>query len=158
MKPVISSNTATIRIKGLQAWIISLFALILIGGCGSLIATYDNYAYTKTIDIKVELLYLMEQADEPFGSHREEVKALQLNIDKVYEYEKGRSKNQITVAMWEKFIAPDGYLFGGFIKRWEAKEVLLPVFIKESKKTISAAIDQIIGLESGKIKKSDLGN
>lgn len=156
MKTTLGSYT-TLRHTGLQA-LISLFALVSGSGCGSLIATYDHYAYTKTIDIKVELLYLMDKAVAPFESHREDIKILQMKIEKAYEYEKGRPKNEITVTMWEKFKSPDRFLFGGFIKRWKTKETLSEGFIKESKKTVGAAIDQIIGLESGKIKTSDSGN
>ena len=148
----ISPHPEAMRLRA----IICSFVLILMASCNTLIATHDNYAYTQSIDIKVELLHLMEQANAPFKLHRGAVKTLQIKIDKAYEYEKGRPKNQITVAMWEKFKSPDRYLFGGFIKRWKTEETLRPIFIKESKKSISLAIDQIIGLESGKIKKSDL--
>lgn len=144
----------TLRIRSLmRVWLLPLFAFALFTSCSALIATHDHYAYTQTIDIKVELLYLMEQAEEPFIRHREEVRVVEMKIEKIYEYEKGRPKNEITAAMWEKFKSPDHFLFGGFMKRWKEKEVLSPVFIRESTKTISAAIDQIIGLESGKIRK-----
>lgn len=148
----------SVSFRRLRMLIVSLFALVFFNSCGSLIATYDHYAYTQTIDIKVEVLHLMEQAGEPFISHRDEVETLQMKIEKAYEYEKGRPKNEITVAMWEKFTSPDRFLFGGFIKRWKEKETLPPVFISESKKTVGTAIDQIIGLESGKIKKTELKN
>lgn len=144
------------RYRGLQVFLISLLAFTLNNSCGSLISTYNHYAYTQTIDVKVELLYLMEQAVEPFELHEESIKTIQMKIEKVYEYEKGRPKNEITVAMWEKFKSPDRFLFGGFIKRWQTEETLSLSFIEESKKNIGVAIDQIIGLESGKIKKSEL--
>lgn len=137
---------------------IRLFAFSLLYGCGSLTATYDHYSYIQTVDIKLELLHLMQQADKPFSLYEKEVEAIQKKIEKVYEYEKGRFKNEITITMWEKFKSPDKNLFGGFIKRWKEKKVLSPFFIKESKKSIRAAIDQIIGLESGKAKGSDIQN
>jgi DNA transposition AAA+ family ATPase len=47
---------------------------------------------------------------------------------------------------------PDKNLLGGFLKRWKEKDKLSAVFVDEAKRLISTGFDQIIGLESGKIK------
>jgi hypothetical protein len=70
----------------------------------------------------------------------------------VYEYEKNRPKNEITLKMWDVILNPDGHLLGGFIKRWKNEKKLNAVFIQEEKKMVGEAFDQIAGLESHKIK------
>ena len=133
--------------------LILIFALISLSGCAS-ISLHDHYAYTQTINLKVDALKLMDLAFEDFSKHEEEVNNFLTRVEKAYEYEKVRPKNEITIEMWEKLKDPEGNLLGGFIKRWEEKKKLSNVFIEEAKKSISDAFDQIIGLESGKIKRS----
>ena len=75
---------------------------------------------------------------------------------KIYEYEKNRPKNEITVKMWEKLMNENGHLLGGFLLKWEQQGKQSEVFITESKKIIGPAFDQIAQLESKKIKPSEL--
>lgn len=129
------------------------FIIIILAGCSS-ISLHDHYAYTQATILKVDSLKLIDNAIEDFSKHVEEVDKLLTRIEKAFEYEKVRPKNEITTKMWQKLKDPEGHLLGGFIKRWEEKEKLSNVFIEEAKKSISDAFDQIIGLESGKIKRS----
>ena len=132
--------------------LVLVFALISLSGCTS-ISLHDHYAYTQSINLKVDAIKLMDLAVENFSKHEGEVNNFLTRIEKAYEYEKVRPKNEITIAMWEKLKDPEGNLLGGFIKRWEEKKKLSKAFIEEAKKIINDAFDQIIGLESGKIKK-----
>ena len=74
-----------------------------------------------------------------------------LDLNKAYEYDKGRARNQITVTLWTKLLSPDD-LFGAFIRQWKSKGQLHPGYIEEKKKNVENAFDQIIQLEQGKQK------
>jgi hypothetical protein len=127
--------------------------------CKPFIAAYDQYAYTQATSIKVDALNLMDLATEEYASHQKEVKAVQTNIQKIYEYEKNRPKNEITALMWQKMMDTSGHLFGGFINRWKNENHLNEAFIEEAKnKIIGPAFDQIAELESKKIKPSQISN
>jgi hypothetical protein len=45
---------------------------------------------------------------------------------------------------------------GGFLKRWKDEETLSAMFVSEAQILVSDAFDAIIGLESGKIKPSEI--
>ena len=120
------------------------------------ISLYDHYAYTQATGLKVDSLKLMDKAAEDFSKHEAEADDLLTRIEKAYEYEKARPKNVITTKMWEKLKDPEKNLLGGFLKIWEEKKTLSRTFIEEAKKSVCDAFDQIIGLESGKIKKSEV--
>jgi hypothetical protein len=83
------------------------------------------------------------------------VDTLKIKLEKAYEYAKGRPKNDIVTKQWEIMKNPNRNLLGGFLVRWKKKGVLSKTFIAEAKKNIALGFDQIIGLESGKIKPKD---
>jgi hypothetical protein len=58
--------------------------------------------------------------------------------------------------MWTILLDSNGHLLGGFITRWEKEQKLNAVFIQEEKKIVGDAFDQIAGLESQKIKPTDI--
>jgi hypothetical protein len=121
--------------------------------CSSLIATYSQTAYEQATSIKAESLVLLNKATEPYNQHAQEVAALMLNVDKAYEYAKGRPKNEVSTEQWEKMKDPNSNLLGGFLKRWKEQGQLSPAFVKEAGIQIAKAFDQIIELESGKNKE-----
>ena len=125
-----------------------LFGLLL-AGC-STIATFDKVAYDKATGAKAEALTLMDKATDSYSSRAKEAEAVQLSIDKAYEYDRGRALNSITVKQWEILRDPNGHLFGGFVRRWREKGTLRPAYIEEKKSDIAEAFDQIIQLEIGK--------
>ena len=120
------------------------------------ISSFDQYAYAQTTSIKVDGLNLMDLAKEDFSKSKLNVSEFQTKLKKVYEYEKNRPKNEITIKLWDKLLDPEGHLLGGFINRWEKEEKLSETFITEEKKLVDKAFDQIAGLESKKIKSSDI--
>ncbi|UPZ17766.1 hypothetical protein [Flavobacterium humidisoli] len=117
-------------------------------------ALYDQYSYQKTIEIKVEASNLMNEATTPYVSHKKEVDALFLNIDKLVEYEKSKLNNEITLAMWKMVTDKEKNFLATFFKRWETKETLSPVFLEESKKQVLEAFDLLIQYEIKKDKES----
>jgi hypothetical protein len=120
------------------------------------ISSFDQYAYAQTTSVKVDGLNLMDLAKEDFSKNQSSVNEYQTKLKKVYEYEKNRPKNEITITLWDKLLDPNGHLLGGFINRWEKEKKLSETFITEEKKLVDKAFDQIAGLESKKIKSSDI--
>jgi hypothetical protein len=123
----------------------------LISAC-STIATYDQTAYLQAINTKVDALALMDKALDPYSSHQSEVVAFQLELDKAYEYERGRPLNRDTIAQWDLLRDPNRDLLSGFLSEWKQDGPLKPVYIKRKKAQIGKAFDEIVQLESGKIK------
>lgn len=116
------------------------------------ISQFDQHSYIQTTSLKVDVLNLMNVAENDFTSNRKQIETVIVQMDKVYEYEKNRPKNSLTIQLWDKLRDSTGHLFGGFISRWERDGTLRPAFIKESKLQVSEAFDIIAQLESKKIK------
>jgi hypothetical protein len=131
--------------------VVLISAWIALSAC-SLIAHYDQVAYEHATSAKVDTLALMNKATASYENHEKEVEALIVELDKAYEYDRGRSLNKLTIAQWDILRDPNRNLVGGFLKMWKAKGSLSSTFIAEKKQQISDAFDQIIALESGKQK------
>jgi lipopolysaccharide biosynthesis protein len=145
------------KTKRFMRYAITGMLLILIFQSCTTISLYDQYAYNQTTSLKVEALSLMDQATESYTEQQETVEALQMKIEKAYEYEKNRPKNEITIKMWEILKSQEKNLLGGFITRWKNEGKLNSTFISEAKLQIAEGFDYIAQLESGKIKASDSG-
>lgn len=88
--------------------------------------------------------------------YKTQIEDFQIRLDKIVEYEKNRPQNDISVKMWDKLLNPEGHLLGGFFKRWGSEGVLNGTFVQEMKPLVGDAFDQIAGLESHKIKESEV--
>ena len=122
----------------------------------STISTYDQAAYEHATSAKVDTLALMDKATESYSAHEKEITAVRTELEKAYEYDLGRPLNKITVTQWAILLDPERNLVGGFLKQCKSKDSVGATFVTEKKKQIGEAFDQIIGLESGKIKPSQL--
>jgi hypothetical protein len=142
---------------GRQFWLPFFFLIIAVSfhGCAT-ISLYSETAYQQATSLKVDSLAIMAKATDPYAQHQEEVKALRLKIDKAYEYAKGRPKNEDSTRQWEILKSPDRHLLGGFLERWRKDSTLSLAYLEEKKLQVGAAFDTISGLESGKIKPSEL--
>ena len=137
---------------------LTVFVLILLAGligCAT-ISPCSATAYEQATSLKAEALALMGKANEPYSQHQTQVEALKLNLAKAYEYAKGRPKNEISTRQWEILKNPERHSLGGFLKLWQEKSILMPTFVEEAKKVVAEQFDAIIGLESGKIKSSEV--
>ena len=133
------------------------FLLLLLAAAGcSTISKFDQYAYTQATSLKVDALNVMGHATEPYQNHKTDVIAVQTAMDKMFEYEKNRPKNNISEKMWVVVKDSSGHLFGGFVKRWQKENTLDAAFIKEAQQLVSNSFDQISQLESGKIKPAQV--
>ena len=134
-----------------RRWLALLFACAALAAC-SFIAHYDRVAYEHATNAKVDTLALMDKATGNYTDHQKEVEALVNELDKAYEYDRGRELNKITIAQWDILRDPNRNLVGGFLKMWKARGALSAVFVAEKKRQIADAFDQIIQLESGKTR------
>jgi hypothetical protein len=116
----------------------------------ALVAPYDRVAYEHATNAKVDTIALMNKATSDYQGHEKEVEALINQLDKAYEYDRGRQLNQITVAQWDVLRDPNRNLVGGFLKLWKEKGKFGVAFVAEKKKQVGDAFDQIIQLENGK--------
>lgn len=140
--------------KPYMKWTILLMLLFATAGC-STISTFDQYAYVQATGLKVDALAIMDLAVDSAAHHTAEIRDITLRIDKAYEYEKLRPKNDISAEMWGILKSPDRNLFGGFLKRWEEKQVLRAAYIEDKKEQIAKAFDIIAELESSKLKPEE---
>jgi hypothetical protein len=128
------------------------FAFALFLAACETISPFSLRAYEFATSTKAEALALMDKATEPAESHAAAIQALQLNLDKGYEYARGRPKNDESTRQWDILRDPEKNSIGGFLARWKARKQLSAVFIKEAKPVIADGFDQVIDLESGKRK------
>ncbi len=137
--------------------LVAAFIIVLLGYSGCVtISPFDQYAYAQTTSIKVDALNLMDLANDDFSKHQSGVMEFETKLRKVYEYEKNRPKNEISVKLWDILIDTSGYLLGGFLSRWKKENKLNVAFINNEKDLVGKAFDQISGLESKKIKASEI--
>jgi hypothetical protein len=136
--------------------IVAIILLLLsFTGCAT-ISTFNQQAYSQTISLKVDALNIMDLAIDDYSVHEKTVKEFQTQLQKIYEYEKNRPKNKITIQQWDKLLDKNGHLLGGFLNRWDTDKKLGETYIAEAKKLVDKAFDQIAGLESRKLKPSDI--
>lgn len=126
-------------------------ALALVA-CGPTISRFNAQAYDQATSLKVEAQALMEQATEPYPQHRSAVQEFKTELEKAYEFARGRPNNEISAQQWQILISPKRDLLGGFLRDWKERSTLPAVLVTEKQKQIADAFDTIIELESGKIK------
>ena len=128
--------------------------LLLLNSCVST-ASFDQYAYAQTTAAKVEAIDLMSNATQNVSGFTDQIRDVDLKLKKIYEYEKNRPKNGVTVKMWDLLLDPGKNLYGGFIKRWQTDSTLSKTFIDEAKKLIGSGFDKVAELESKKIPRTE---
>lgn len=119
-------------------------------------APYDQYVYKESTSLKVDALNLMDKAEQTYTSQEQEIMGFKDQLDKLYEYELHRKKNELRIKMWNLLNDPQKNLLGGFISRWKEEKQLSPTFITEAKIIVGRAFDQLAELESGKLLPKEL--
>ncbi|WP_199688827.1 hypothetical protein [Pectobacterium carotovorum] len=134
--------------------LISICCLFLLS-C-STISLFNQRAYEQAVTIKVDALALIDKAlTEPYEENRHEVVLLKIQVEKAYEYARGLPKNEIVTKQWEIIKNPNRNSLGGFLAYWERNNTLSKTFVTDMKEVISNGFDQVIELESGKVKQSN---
>jgi len=135
----------------LRSLLLPLF--IVLTGCNSLIAPYNETAYQNATSVKAQAMLLITKATEPYADHEAEVDELMLKVEQAYEYAKGIPNNENSTNQWELLKAPDGNLLGGFMNRWKNDGSLGRAFVDNARDDlVGPALDEIIRLESEKIR------
>jgi len=129
---------------------IAFCCLLLVTAC-STIATYDQVAYEHATDAKVDTLALMDKATSPYGDHIKDIEAVQLELAKAAEYDNGRPLNHYTIELWNTLRGENGIL-NRFLMSWKKSGSLSSAFINDKKEHVAREFDDIIQLESGKVK------
>ena len=142
-------------LKFVSAIRIVVISALLFTACSS-VSVYSPEAYKQAVDLKIESLNLMSYATLSYDDYQADVDYLWTELNKAYEFAKGRPDNKISARQWEILIDKDGNLLGGFLIRWDDENVLSQMFVDEMQLLVSDAFDTIIGLESGKINPSEL--
>jgi hypothetical protein len=139
-------------------WFLPALLTLVFAGCAS-ISSYDQAAYANVVALKIDTLALMDVATQPYESQRGQIAALERQMAKAYEYDRGRPLNQRTMQIWDVVVKtdpehPENGIWPRFLERWRTKGTLSHDFIAAKKENIATAFDQIIGLESGKLRPS----
>jgi hypothetical protein len=130
----------------------------LITACNT-ISTYDQAAYAQGVNLKVDMLALMDKASGTYEAHTGDISKLNVALAKGYEYDKNRPRNEMTRQMWEVLLFkspsdPRNGIWPRFLEEWKAAGALKPAEIANDKEDVGRAFDNIIQLESGKIKNA----
>jgi len=132
-----------------RALLIPVVAIVLCG-CQT-ISTYDEHAYALQTSCLADILKLVDVANTPYDSNADQIKAVSLNVERAYEYDRNRPLNQIQVKQWDIVRDPAQGSFAGFLAHWKAHGTLSNTYITEKKKQIAIQFDAMTTLEAGKI-------
>lgn len=143
------------KIKLTVRLFLSLWLVLLLQGCETLIGPYSPTTYKYATSLKVETLALMSKATSSYGKHKNDVEKLTIDLNKAHEFVKGVPSNSISSKQWKILIKPDGKLIGKFWSKWKQKSKLSKPYIGEFKKIVADSFDQIICLEVNKEKATD---
>lgn len=133
---------------------LALITALTLTACFPRIALYSPAAYREAVELKVEARLLVLKGTEPYRDHAEEAGKLMVRVEKAYEYAKGIPDNELTVKQWEILKDSGGNLLGGYLEKWKAEGTLGENYVVEKSRQMDLAFDQIIGLESGKVKRT----
>jgi hypothetical protein len=125
------------------------FIALVVTGCLGKAALYDQVAYEKAINLKVDALLLMDKATQPYDSCKIGILAFKREFNVAWEYVKGLPDYSEVVKQYDLIGDSQKNLLYGFLARWESKGQLNSEFIKSAKGIVSDAFDMVIGLESG---------
>ncbi|MCF6278957.1 MAG: hypothetical protein L3J14_01265 [Flavobacteriaceae bacterium] len=147
-------NMMSKKMKYFQVVLLTVFTIIIMS-CNSLkTASYDQYSYQKTTEIKVDASNLIDKATTSYVDNIEAIESLNLEIQKIVAYEKNKPNNEITYAMWKILSDSERNLLVGFLKYWKENDTLSQLFVTEAKTQIMEAMDLLIKYEGKKDKVS----
>ena len=137
------------RLKKAQPVLLVPFLLLWVG-CVHLIANYDPITYKGLTDLKAETMLFLENMDagKPYAEQTQRFEDLQLKIEKVYEYEKGKKLNNDTIAQLSEIRT----MIQEITTRYKEQDTLSSFYLEEKKKQLETAFDLAIATESSKSK------
>ena len=129
-----------------------LVLTILTTSCATTL--YDHYTFTETLEAKAQTHGLIKLSESPFSEHVTEVALLKNRLDKMVAYERSKSKNPITIKMWE-FLNKEDSSIHKFLKLWEEKGALSPALTEEFSKQTDEIFQLMIDYETKKDTESE---
>jgi len=135
-----------LRPRMVLAAVVAGIVLHVTSGCQT-ITTYDEHAYALQTSVLADILKLLDVANTPYDTNADQIKAVTLNMERAYEYDRSRPLNQIQVQQWKLMRG----LFYRVLTLWQSEQTLKPAYITEKKLQMASAMDQITSLESGKV-------
>ncbi len=126
--------------------LLAMVLVMILTSCAMLIARFDPVSLQNATALKQESLNLMDKATEPYEQHQGEIEELEIKLENAFLYSQSIPKNTISAKQWKILIR----LLKRIFNHWQASTKLSPVFIREVKKDVSAAFDEVIKLEKGK--------
>ncbi|MBN1479641.1 hypothetical protein JXA70_05165 [candidate division KSB1 bacterium] len=128
-----------------------LLLLVLFITTCSYIAPYNQHAYERAIDLKVEASDLVKKSKEDYSKHQERIELFKLEMQKTFEYVKNIPKNDDTVEQYKILMNEELNSMYGFIKFWREHGSVSDFMADEFSQEIQKHFDEIIRLELGKI-------
>ena len=147
------------KLSFIKQGITALLLAVLLFSCSHYMSSYDQFAYTQTTSLKVDVLNLIDESTEAYSSHAKEADDVVTNLRKAMEYEKHRPKNDITLKMWNKMLDSTGQkgIIGAYLASWKKNGTKNQTLIDEYKPLAAEGFDLISELEAQKIQASDAG-
>ena len=117
-------------------------------GCVHLIADYDQVTYKSLTDLKAETMLFLEKvnADQPYAEYAAKFDDLQLQLEKVYQYEKGKKLNSDTIGQ----ITEIRTMLQETMDRYKEQNKLSSFYLQEKIKQLETAFDLAISTENSK--------
>jgi hypothetical protein len=141
----------TIRKK--SSIILLFLFLTAFNSCSPTIAFYDQYAYTQATSLKVDLQNLAQSSSTvSFADAKADIDKVNINLQKAYEYSKGRAKNTLSTDQYKILLSENGF-YKSFLKIWQSQGKTSPAAAEEFSLTLDKLMDQVIKLEAGKNKE-----
>ncbi len=131
---------------------IYLSLILTLGSCSS--AFYDHYTYTETLETKVKANSLIRQSINPYQENIVQVEDFKGQLEKMVTYEKAKSKNEISVKMWE-YVNNEKSSLHQFLNLWKEQGTLSPAFTEEFAVSINAIFDKMLDYETKKDTQSE---
>lgn len=124
--------------------------LVMWAGCAPLISSYDAVSYKNLTDLKAEMMVFLDKVDssQPYVQYRKGFEDLRLEIEKVYEYEKGKGLNEDTVVQVEELRT----IFLDLMRSYRQQNTVSQFYLEEKIIQLKDALDTMIKTESAKPK------
>lgn len=133
-----------------------VFITMILFSCNSLkTAYYDQTAYQKTVEIKVEADNLIDKSKEDYSLYEKDIENLKNQVAFILEYEKNRPNNEISYTMWELMNNKDKNLLMSYFELWKKNKTLSNAFSEEAKKQIDEAFSILLKYEASKTKENE---
>jgi hypothetical protein len=111
---------------------------------------FDAAAHQRATELKSKTLALVAMSGDAYSQHRTDVEALNADIENAYELSAAAPDNEAVIAAWAAMKAPEGNLYGGFVRRWQASGRIDEATRDAALDRLTVQFDYILCLEAAK--------